>query len=106
MNDDWRVQVTCPTTSIAENLGAQLREGGFEHGMQESAGARVIVSVDGPELFLYAGAREQAEKAVEAVKTLANRANANISTNIINLPKIRSYPLFQVQYTIRKAERF
>ena len=31
MNDDWRVQVTCPTTTTAANLGEQLREGGSAH---------------------------------------------------------------------------
>ena len=70
MNDDWRVQVTCPTTATAANLSEVLREGDFEHELQDAAGERVIVSVDGHELFLYAGTRTQAERAAEAVKAV------------------------------------
>ena len=70
MNDDWRVQVTCPTTATAANLSELLREGDFQHGLEDAAGERVVVSVDGHELFLYAGTRTQAERAAEAVKSL------------------------------------
>ena len=54
MNDDWRVQVTCPTTATAAGLNETLREGEFQQNMQDSAGERVVVSLDGHELFLYA----------------------------------------------------
>ena len=67
MNDDWRVQVTCPTTATAANLSELLREGDFQHSLQDAAGERVVVSVDGHELFLYAGSRAQAERATDAV---------------------------------------
>ena len=43
MNDDWRVQVTCPTTTTAASLSEALREGEFQHNMQDTAGERVIV---------------------------------------------------------------
>jgi hypothetical protein len=82
MNDDWRVQVTCPSTTTADNLGEQLREGGSAHGLGEAAGERVIVSVDGPELFLYAATRDQAEKAAEAVKTLAAPSGVSVRTEL------------------------
>jgi hypothetical protein len=82
MNDDWRVQVTCPTTATAANLGELLREGDFEHSMQEAAGERVIVSVDGHELFLYAATRAQAEKAADAVKALAAPSGVSVRTEL------------------------
>jgi hypothetical protein len=71
MNDDWRVQVTCQSAATADELGENLRGGDFQHNMQASAGERVIVSVDGHDVFLYAGSRVQAERAVDAVKSLA-----------------------------------
>lgn len=77
MNDDWRVQVTCPTSAAAADLGEQLRGGEFQHDMQDAAGERVVVSVDEHELFLYAGTREQAELAAEAVRSLV--ASAHVS---------------------------
>lgn len=80
MNDDWRVQVTCPTTATAANLSELLRDGDFEHRMEDAAGDRVIVSLDGNELFLYAGTRAQAEKATEALTQLAAPSGVKVET--------------------------
>lgn len=82
MNDDWRVKITCPSTTIAEDLGTQLQHGGFEHGLGEDAAQRVIVSVDGHELFLYAGSREQAQAAIETVRGLAAKSNVTPTTEL------------------------
>jgi hypothetical protein len=82
MNDDWRVQVTCPTTATAANLGELLREGDFQHGLEDAAGERVVVSVDGHEVFLYAGTRTQAERATEAVKSLIASSGVTARTEL------------------------
>lgn len=82
MNDDWRVQVTCPTTATAANLNELLREGDFQHELQGTAGERVIVSLDGHELFLYAGERAQAEKAVAAVSSLVAKSGVSVRTEL------------------------
>jgi hypothetical protein len=82
MNDDWRVQVTCPTTETAANLSELLREGDFQHSLQDAAGERVVVSVDGPELFLYAGTRTQADRATEAVKSLIASSGLTVRTEL------------------------
>ena len=82
MNDDWRVQVTCPTTTAAENLSKALRGGEFQHNMQDAADARVIASVDGRELFLYAGTRTQAERAAEAIKSLVASSGETVRTEL------------------------
>ncbi|HET9094535.1 MAG TPA: hypothetical protein VFN36_05560 [Solirubrobacteraceae bacterium] len=74
MNDDWRVHVTCPTTATAAELSDLLRAGEVQHELETAAGERVIVSVDGRELFLYAGTREQAERAIAAVGSLFVRS--------------------------------
>lgn len=82
MNDDWRVQVTCPTSAAADKLGEQLRGGEFQHNMQAAAGERVVVSVDEHELFLYAGTRAQAERAAEAVRSLVAGAGVTARTEL------------------------
>ena len=82
MNDDWRVQVTCPSGADAARLREQLREGEFRHDMDEGAGDRVIVSNHGSELFLYAGSRAQAERAAAAVKELAAASGAPVRTDL------------------------
>jgi hypothetical protein len=82
MNDDWRVQATCPSTATAAAFGEQLRGGQLEHELESTAGDRVVVSVDGHELFLYAGTRPQAEKAADAIKALAASAGASVRTEL------------------------
>jgi hypothetical protein len=82
MNDDWRVQVTCPTTATAANLSELLRKGDFQHSLQDAAGERVVVSVDGPELFLYAGSRAQAERATDAVKALIASSGVSVRSEL------------------------
>jgi hypothetical protein len=82
MNDDWRVQVTCPTPAAAADLGKLLRDGDFKHELEQAAGDRVVASVDDNELFLYAATRAQAEKAGEAVKTLAAPAGVTVHTEL------------------------
>jgi hypothetical protein len=82
MNDDWRVQVTCPTGATAADLGEQLRAGEFQHNLQDTAGERVVVSVDGHELFLYAGTRAQAQRAAEAVRSLAASSSVTVRTEL------------------------
>jgi hypothetical protein len=82
MNDDWRVQVTCPTGAAAADLGDQLRAGDFQHNLQDAAGERVVVSVDDHELFLYAGTRAQAERAAEAVRSLAANSSMKVRTEL------------------------
>jgi hypothetical protein len=82
MHDDWRVQVTCPTTATAANLSELLREGDFQHSLQDAAGERVVVSVDGHELFLYAGDRAQAERATDAVKSLIASSGVSVTTEL------------------------
>jgi hypothetical protein len=82
MNDDWRVQVTCPTTEAAANLGKLLRNGDFKHELTKAAGDRVVVSVDGEELFLYAGTRAESEKATEAIKNLTATSGITVTTDL------------------------
>ena len=82
MNDDWRVQITCPTTATAANLSELLREGEFQHNMQDGAEERVIVSLDGHQLFLYAGSRVQAERATEAARSLLAGSGVIASSEI------------------------
>lgn len=82
MNDDWRVQVTCPTTATAASLSEALREGEFQHNMQGAAGERVVVSVDGHELFLYAGTRQQAERGADAVKAIVAQSHLSVRTEL------------------------
>jgi len=82
MNDDWRVQATLTNHAHAAELGELLGRGAVEHDLATAAGERVVVSVDAHELFLYAGTREQAELASEAVTRLAGERRWEVTTEL------------------------
>jgi hypothetical protein len=71
MNDDWRVQVDFVEEGLADSLHDRLDAEELEHDLSRAFHDRVIVSRNGTTLFLYAGDREQAEKAQALVEQLA-----------------------------------
>lgn len=70
MNDDWRVQVDFRADGVADALHDRLDAQELEHDLSEAFHDRVIVSRNGTTIFLYAGDREQAEKARVLVERL------------------------------------
>jgi hypothetical protein len=73
MNDDWRLRIDLHEDGFAHRLGELLGAQELEHDLEHSFHDRVVVSVDGPEVFCYAGTREQTERARELVQTLADQ---------------------------------
>lgn len=67
MNDDWRLRIDLREHGLARRLAEMLEKGELEHDLERAFHDSVIVSVDGSELFCYAGTREQAEAARELV---------------------------------------
>ncbi|MGH2877602.1 MAG: hypothetical protein ACRDNJ_18115 [Solirubrobacteraceae bacterium] len=70
MNDDWRLRIDLQENGLARGLAEMLERGELEHNLERAFHDSVIVSVDGSELFCYAGTREQAEAARELVLRL------------------------------------
>jgi hypothetical protein len=70
MNDDWRLQVDFREDGIADALQDRLDAQDLEHDLSEAFHDRVIVSRNETTIFLYAGDREQAEKARDLVVRL------------------------------------
>jgi hypothetical protein len=68
VNDDWRLQVDVSEESDARTLTERLAAKDLQHDLEETFHDRVIVTRDGGQVFLYAGTREQAEKAREAIE--------------------------------------
>jgi hypothetical protein len=52
-------------------LSGRLEGSQLEHDLDTSFHDRVIVSVDGPEVFCYTGTREQAERAAQVIRSVA-----------------------------------
>lgn len=81
MNDDWRVQVDLEESVVEEVLGnIEARE--MEGDVSNTFHDRVIVSRNGERLFLYAGTREQAERAREFVFEEAQRDGVEVSAEL------------------------
>jgi hypothetical protein len=70
MNDDWRVQIDFVEEGLADALHDRLDAEELEHDLSRAFHERVIVSRDGTTIFLYAGDREQLEKAQKLVERL------------------------------------
>jgi hypothetical protein len=73
MNDDWRLQVDLHEEDHARALTERLDAQQLEHDLSEAFHDRVIVTRDGAWVFLYAGTREQAERAREVIEAEARQ---------------------------------
>jgi len=73
MNDDWRLQIDLHEEGRAGALTDHLDARRLQHELSEAFHDRVIVTRDGTRVFLYAGTREQAEKAWGAVEVEARQ---------------------------------
>jgi hypothetical protein len=72
MNDDWRVRIDLHDHGFAHRLGESLEAEELEHDLRRSFADRVVISTDGPEVFLYAADRAQAEAAQRLVQRVAS----------------------------------
>ena len=82
MNDDWRVRIDVHDDGLARRLTEQLDADELEHDLRQSFHDRVVVSVDGPVLFCYAGSREQAEGVADLVGRLAQQHEMAVDVQI------------------------
>jgi hypothetical protein len=71
MNDEWRLQIEVQGERDAGSLTERLNAAELEHELSEAFHDRLIVSGDGPRVFVYAGTREQAEQARDLIAKLA-----------------------------------
>jgi hypothetical protein len=73
MNEDWRLEVRCDEHGVAAELMDRLEARELEHDLSTAFHDRVVVSRDGPTVFLYAGTRDQAERAEKLIHSLAEK---------------------------------
>jgi hypothetical protein len=83
MNDDWRVEVNFVEESHADALHDRLDAEELEHDLSRAFQDRVIVSRAGTAVFLYAGDREQAEKAQALVQKLAQEEGEAVKVSLM-----------------------
>lgn len=68
MNDDWRLQIDLDDAGVSGQISDHLRAAELEHDLETTFDKRVIVSHEGETIYLYAGDREQLEKAQRVVQ--------------------------------------
>lgn len=71
MSDDWRLRVDLHRDGLSNLLTARLESRELTHDLETSFHDRVVVSTDGSEMFCYTGTREQAERAAELIRKVA-----------------------------------
>jgi hypothetical protein len=71
MSDDWRLHAALFDDGAARELTERLAAERLGEGVHTAFGDQLIVSVDGPDVFCYAGERAQAELAADAIRTIA-----------------------------------
>jgi hypothetical protein len=82
MNDDWRLRVRFHEGGLAHALSKRLDAAEVEHDLEDSFHDRITVSVDHGEVFCYAGTREQAERAEQAIRRMATEKDWKIETEL------------------------
>jgi hypothetical protein len=68
MDDDWRLQIDLDDPGIGGEVADQLRSAELDHDLALDVDRRVIVSHEGARIFLYAGDREQLDRARPAIE--------------------------------------
>ena len=90
MNDDWRLQIDFREDGYADALLDRLDARELEDDLSEAFHDRVIVTRNETTVFLYAGDREQAERARKLVEAFARREQEEL-----DLDFTRWHPLAQ-----------
>jgi len=81
-SDDWRLQIDFRDDGVLDAMHDRLDAEGLEHDLSEAFHDRVIVSRNETTIFLYAGDREQAEKARDLVVRLATEDEEEITIDL------------------------
>ena len=68
--DEWRVEIDLHDEGHGYSLGERLRAHDLDDEARERLGRRVIVTRDGPRLFLYAASEEAAREAERVAREL------------------------------------
>ncbi len=82
MGDDWRLQIGLFEDGAAHALTEHLAAGKLGDDLEEAFGTRLVVSADPPNVFVYAGDREQAEAAEGKIREVASEHGWDIEIEL------------------------
>jgi hypothetical protein len=70
--DEWRVEIDLDDEEHGYGLGERLRSRALDDAARERLGGRVMVTRDGPRVFLYAGSEEETGEAERIARELVS----------------------------------
>jgi hypothetical protein len=70
--DEWRVEIDLDDEEHGYGLGERLRSRALDDAARERLGRRVMVTRDGPRVFLYAGTEEETREAERIARELVS----------------------------------
>jgi hypothetical protein len=82
VSDDWRLRIHLPEPGRGRLLAENLAASELEHELTKALADRVAVTHDEDEVFVYAGTREDAERAAELVGTATAGKDWNVTTEL------------------------
>ena len=74
-NDEWRVEIDLDDEEHGLGLGERLRAHDLDDEARKRLGGRVVVTRDGPRVFLYAGQEQEAREAERVARELVAAEN-------------------------------
>ena len=74
-DDDWRVEIDLDDEEHGFGLGERLRAHDLDDEARKRLGGRVVVTRDGPRVFLYAGQEQEAREAEQVARELVAAEN-------------------------------
>jgi hypothetical protein len=80
MQDEWRVEIDLADEAHGFGIGERLRAHSLDDEARKRLGGRVVVTRDGPRVFLYAGSEAEAREAEAVARELV--ANDDLSAAI------------------------
>jgi hypothetical protein len=82
MADDWRLKAEMESDGLVGRLVELLRARSLAEDLRERLGSRLVVSHNGPELFVYGERREDIEQAQRVVEDLAREHDLDVRTTV------------------------
>jgi hypothetical protein len=82
MSDEWRVEVNLDDDDHGYKLGERLRSLDLDDEARERLGDRVVVTRDGPKIFLYAQTEDQARRAEQVARELVASEGLTAETTL------------------------
>jgi hypothetical protein len=82
MSDDWRLHIQVHDPGHAVQMAEQMAAWALQDELEAAFHDRVAISADGGELFCYTATREQAERVLQMVDSLASEKGWQVDSEL------------------------